>query len=102
MKMLYHTPKVGEAYKIISESSLLHRRFGEDLEIRIVGKAKEIYGDDFMNQLEEPVCRFYVTRLDEIKDSEEEVYLGVIGHDECLVNVSELETAGRKVETKST
>jgi hypothetical protein len=101
MRLLYHTPKAGETYKIISASSSLYRRFGKDLEIRIVGKAKEIFGDDFMNQSEKTVCRFYVTRLDKIKDSEEEVYLRVIGHDECLVNVSELDTTGKKVETKS-
>jgi len=67
------------------------------LEIRIIYGALEIYGGDFMNQSEEGVCRFYFTRLDEIPDSSGEVYLGRIGVNDCLVNVSEIDY-GNEVE----
>jgi hypothetical protein len=91
MKVAFHKPQKGKTYKIISPSKLLHERFGENLEIRIVDKAHEIYGNNFMDLANEGACRFYVTRLDEIPHSYGEVYAGRIGLNYCLVNVSELD-----------
>jgi hypothetical protein len=66
VKRLFHKLVRGEIYKIISPSRSLHGKFGEHLERGIIGKAQEIYGDDFMNLSEERVCRFYIIRLGEI------------------------------------
>jgi hypothetical protein len=99
MEILFHKLKKGETYKIISPSRLLHDRFGEDLEIRIEGYAREILGENFMKRTEE-MCRFYVIRLHEIPHSYGEVYLGRIAYNYCLINVSEVDTTGKEVETE--
>lgn len=95
MKIIFHKPSKGETYKIKSPSQMLHKRFGQNLEIRIVDEAQRIYGDDFMEQSEEGVCRFYRTRLDEIPYIYREVYLGKIDSYECLVHVSELDFSSK-------
>jgi hypothetical protein len=99
MRRLFHKLKKGETYKIISPSKLLHDRFGEDLEIRIEGYAREILGENFKERTEE-MCRFYVARLQEIPHSYGEVYLGRIAFDYCLINVSEVNTAGKELGTE--
>jgi hypothetical protein len=94
MKTFSHEPQkpqMGKTYKIISRSKLLRERFGDNLKIKIADKAQEIYGEDFMEQSGEAVCRFYVSRLDEISDSSGEVYFGKIGSEDCLVNESEID-----------
>ena len=98
LELVFHAPQSGKTYKITSPSRSLHTRFGENLKIRIIDKAKEMYGDDFMNLSDEGVCRFYVTRLDEIPHSYGEVYVGRIGFNYCLVNVSELDFASEESE----
>jgi len=100
MRKLFHKPKRGETYKIISPSRLLHEKFGGDLEINIEGCARKILGENFMERMEE-MCRFYVIRLHEIPHSYGEVYLGRIGFNYCLINVSELDFTGKGVETVS-
>jgi len=97
MRRFFHKLKRNETYKITSASKLLHDKFGEDLEIRIEGCAKEILGENFMERKEE-MCRFYATRLYEIPHSYGEVYLGRIASYYCLINVSEVDTTGREVE----
>ena len=94
----FPTPQSGKTYKIISSSRSLYKRFGENLRIKIIDKAKDIFGDNFMDLSEEGVCRFYVTRLDEIPYSEAEVYVGKIGVYDCLVNVSELDFTSEESE----
>jgi hypothetical protein len=97
MRILFHRLKFGETYKIISPSRLLHEKFGQDLDIKIEGPAGIILGNNFMHRKEE-MCRFYVSRLHEIPHSYGEVYLGRIGFNYCLINVSEVDTAGKEVE----
>ena len=48
MRKLFHKPKRGETYKIISPSRLLHEKFGGDLEINIEGCARKILGENFL------------------------------------------------------
>jgi len=97
MKKVFHKLKMNVTYKINSPSKLLHERFGEDLEIKIEGPARIILGNN-LTQRKEEMCRFYVTRSQEIPHSYGEVYLGRIGFDYCLINVSEVDTTGREVE----
>jgi hypothetical protein len=97
MKRVFHKLKRGETYKINSASRLLPEKFGQDLEIKIEGYAREILGENFMGRTEE-MCRFYANRLYEIPASYGEVYLGRIGFNHCLINVSEVDTAGKEVE----
>jgi len=97
MRILFHKLKMGVTYRINSPSRLLHEKFGPDLEIKIEGPAISILGKNFMQRGEE-ICRFYVSRLREIPHSYGEVYLGRIGFNYCLVNVSEVDTAGREVD----
>jgi hypothetical protein len=94
MKIKYNIPLRGEVYEIILNSKLLHKKFGENLRIKIQGPAQEIFGNNFMDLPPDifGACGFYTERLraGEIEDPEGEVYLGTIGLEGCLVNVCEL------------
>jgi hypothetical protein len=94
MKILKHNPLrviKGKTYIIKRESQELYKRYGENCKVKIEGLVKEIFDENFMDQSSEPMIRFYFGRLDEIPDTDREIYLGKIDSNDVLINESEID-----------